>query len=106
MASSIKGKDPPFNSSIFDVNMIVWMDGVIFHLPSNNKDDLRVFNLTFLLTNNLTHKIGMLATKNNKFLNIEIEDDSKIVIYYYNKKNSIPSSTMLLIEDVWKLFHL
>ena len=43
---------------------------------------------------------SVLAAKNNGFLNLEIEDDSKIVIDCYNKKINIPSSIMLLIEDI------
>ena len=37
------------------------------------------------------------------FLNLETEDDSKIVINYYNKKINIPSSILLLMGDVWNL---
>ena len=34
---------------------------------------------------------------------LEIEGDSKIVIDCYNKRINIPSSIMLLMEDIWKL---
>lgn len=37
--------------------------------------------------------------------NLEIEDDSKIEIDYYNKKINIPSSILLLMEDIGKLSH-
>ena len=37
------------------------------------------------------------------FWNLETEDDSKIVINYYNKKINIPRSILLLMEDVWNL---
>ena len=42
----------------------------------------------------------MLATKNNRFLNLEIEGDLKIVIDCYNKRNNILNSIMLLIKDI------
>ena len=46
---------------------------------------------------------GMLAAKRNSFLNLEIEGDSKIVIDCYNKMINIPSSILLLMEDIWNL---
>ena len=52
----------------------------------------------------MTLRYDMLAAKKNEFLNLDIEGDSKIVINCYNKKNVIPSSIMLLMEDIWKLF--
>ena len=45
----------------------------------------------------------ILTVKNNSFLNLEIEGDSRIIIDYYNKKSNIPSSIMLLMKDIWKL---
>ena len=42
----------------------------------------------------------MLTVKNNKFLNLEINNDLRIVIDYYNKKNNIYNSIMLLIDDI------
>ena len=46
----------------------------------------------------------ILAAKNKGYSNIEIEGDSKIVIDCYNKIINIPSSIMLVMEDIWKLF--
>lgn len=37
--------------------------------------------------------------------NLEIEDDSKIEIDYYNKKIDIPNSILLLMENIRKLSH-
>ena len=51
----------------------------------------------------MTSRDGVLNTKNNGFLNLDIEGDSKVVIDGYNKKSNIPSSIMLLMEDVWKI---
>ena len=42
----------------------------------------------------------MLTVKNNKFLNLEINNDLRIVIDYYNKKNNIYNSILLLIDDI------
>ena len=39
----------------------------------------------------------MLAVKRNGFLNLEIEDDSEIVMDCYNKKINIPNSILSLI---------
>ena len=46
----------------------------------------------------------ILVAKNNDFLSLEIEDDSKIVIEYFNKIIGIPCSIKILMEDIWKLF--
>ena len=43
---------------------------------------------------------GVLATRLNGFFNLEIEGDSKVIIDYYNKKSSLPSSIILLMEDI------
>ena len=38
------------------------------------------------------------------FINSEIEErDSKVIIHCYNRKNGLPSSIILRIEDIWKL---
>ena len=41
---------------------------------------------------------GILAAKNNGFLSLEIEGDSKIVIDCYNKRISVPCSIEKQIE--------
>lgn len=43
------------------------------------------------------------ASKCNDILNLEIEVDSKVVIDCKNRKSSIPSSFILLMDDIWKL---
>ena len=45
----------------------------------------------------------ILVAKNKGYSNLDIKGDSKIVIHYYNKRINIPSSIMLLMEDIWKL---
>ena len=45
----------------------------------------------------------VLATRDNGFSNLEIEGDSKIVIDCFNRKSSLPSSIILLMEDVWRI---
>lgn len=42
----------------------------------------------------------MSAAKNNEFLNLKNEGDSKIVFNSYNKNSNIHNSIMLLIEDI------
>ena len=46
---------------------------------------------------------GILAIKNNDFLNLEFEGDSKIAIDFCNKRISIMCYIRLLMEDIWKL---
>ena len=45
------------------------------------------------------------SCQEKSFLNLEIDGDSKIVIDCYNKKINIPSSILLLMEDIWNLLH-
>ena len=47
----------------------------------------------------------VLLQKTKGFLNLEIEDDSKVIIDYYNKNCSLPSSIILVMEDIQKLSH-
>ena len=51
----------------------------------------------------MTLRDGILATKNKDLLVLEMEGDSKVVIDCYNKKINIPSSIVLLMEDIWKV---
>ena len=43
----------------------------------------------------MTLRDDMLAAKNNKFLNLEIDGDSKIVINCYNKKKKVIFQVLL-----------
>ena len=63
----------------------------------------RICNVSIIITKCMILRNDVLATKNSKFLNQEIKDDSKIVIDYYNKKSNIPKSIMLFMKDIWKL---
>ena len=40
---------------------------------------------------------GVLAARYNGFPDLEIEGDSKVIIDYYNKRSSLPSSIILLM---------
>ena len=42
----------------------------------------------------------ILVVKNNRFFNPLIKGDSRIAINCYNKKNNIPNSIMLLMQDI------
>ena len=48
----------------------------------------------------MTLRDDISVIKNNEFLNLEIEGDSKIIIDCNNKKNNIHSSIMLLMKDI------
>ena len=39
----------------------------------------------------------------NDFTNLDIEEDSKVIIDCYNRRSSLPNSIILLIEDIWRL---
>ena len=60
-------------------------------------------NVLIIIIKCMTLRDDILAIKNNKFLNLEIEGDLKIVIDCYNKKSNIPRSIILLMDDIWKL---
>ena len=44
---------------------------------------------SIIVTKCMTLRDGILAAKNNRFLNLKIEGDSKIMIDYYSKRISI-----------------
>ena len=60
-------------------------------------------NSSIIVIECMALKDYMLAVKRNGFLNLEIEDDSEIVIDCYNKKINIHNSILSLIEDIWNL---
>ena len=60
-------------------------------------------NVSIIITECKDSIDGVLVSKNNEFLNLEIEGDSKVVLNSYNKKSNVPSYIMLLIEDIWKI---
>ena len=45
----------------------------------------------------------VLAARLNGFFNLEIKEDFKIIINYYNKKSTLSSLIILLMEDIWGL---
>lgn len=45
----------------------------------------------------------ILVARDNGFLDLEIEGDSKVVVDCYNKKSRLPSSIMILMVDVWRV---
>ena len=57
-------------------------------------------NASIIIVACMTFRDSVLAAKNNGLLNVEIEGDLKVVIDSYNKKINIPSSLMLLMEDI------
>ena len=60
-------------------------------------------NVSIIIAECMAFRDGVLAAKNNGFLNLEIKGDSKVVIDSCNKKSNISSSIMLLTEDIWKI---
>lgn len=51
----------------------------------------------------LSLKNGILVAKSKGYSNLEMEGDSKVIIDCYNKRIAIPSSIMILKEDIWIL---
>ena len=48
---------------------------------------------------------GFQVATYNGFLNLEIEGHFKVIIDCYIKKGCPPSSILLLMEDIWRLYH-
>ena len=59
-----------------------------------------ISNASIIITEYMTLRDDISVIKNNEFLNLEIEGDSKIIIDCNNKKNNIHSSIMLLMKDI------
>ena len=59
-----------------------------------------VTNASMIIAGCTALRDGVLIAKNNAFLDLEIEGDSKVIIDCYNKKNNLPSSIILLMEDI------
>ena len=59
-------------------------------------------NASKIIAECMVLKDGVLVAKNNGFLDIEIEGNCKVIINYtYNKKKSnLPSSIILLMNDI------
>ena len=60
-------------------------------------------NVSIIIAQCVALRDDILVAIYNGFTNLEIEGDSKVIIDYYNRRNSSPSSIMLLMEDIWKL---
>ena len=60
-------------------------------------------NTSLIIAKCIALRDGVLAAKNNGFLDLEIEKDSKVFINYYNKKYNFPGLIILLMEDIKKL---
>ena len=59
-----------------------------------------ISNASIIITEYMTLRDDISVIKNNEFLNLEIEGDSKIIIDCNYKKNNIHSSIMLLMKDI------
>ena len=57
------------------------------------------------LLKKIMQELKRFSSKNNGFLRLEIEGDSKIVIDSYNKRISVPCLIKILIKNIWKLSH-
>ena len=54
----------------------------------------------------MTLRDGILAIKNNGFLRLEMEGDSKIVIDCFNKRIDVRCSIRILMVDIWKYMRI
>ena len=59
-----------------------------------------ISNTSIIIAEYMTLRDDISVIKNNEFLNLEIEGNSKIIIDCNNKKNNIHSSIMLLMKDI------
>ena len=62
-------------------------------------------NVSIIIVKSMVLIDGVLAAKNNEFLNLEIECYLKVKINYYKKKSIILNYIILLMKDVWKWTH-
>ena len=57
-------------------------------------------NTSIIIVEYMTSINVVQATKNNEFLNLKIEDNSKIVISCCNKKSNTLTSIMSIMKDI------
>ena len=60
-------------------------------------------NASITIIECMTLTDDILAVKNNGFLSLQIESESKIVIYCFNKRINISCSIWIFMKDIWKL---
>ena len=60
-------------------------------------------NSSIIIAEHMALRDDVLVVKNNGFLELDIERDSKVIIDCYSKKKNISSSIILLMKDIWKL---
>ena len=89
-------------SRVQNISALGWVirdsNGIIKMAACNH-----IGNSSIIVVECMALRDGMLAAKKKCFLNLDIEGDSKIVIDCYNKNINIPSSILLLMEDIWNL---
>ena len=78
---------------IRDTNGFIKMTGSI-HLD----------NASIITVECVALRYGVLAAILNGFFNLEIERDSKVIIYCYKKKSNLPSSIILIIYDILRTY--
>lgn len=62
-----------------------------------------ISNILIIITKYMVLRDDMLTAKNNRFANLKIEGDLKLLKIVIIKKSNIFNFIMLLIENIWKL---
>ena len=60
-------------------------------------------NASIIIAECIALRDGVLVAKHNGFVDLKIKGNSEVIIDCYNTKRKLPSSIILLIEDIWKL---
>ena len=88
---------------IKDVNVLGWIiidsNETIKMAGNKHLDNASIINVECMTLRNC-----VLAKRDNCFVNLEIEGNSKVLIYCYNKKISLLNSIILLMKDVWRIY--
>lgn len=78
------------------------MDNVSKYMTLDNVLISKISNVLIIITRYVTLRYNILTIESNEFLNIKIEDDSKMVIDCYHRKINIPNS-IIINEEYLKI---
>ena len=78
------------------------IDNASKYMTLDNVLITKISNVLIIITRYVTLRYNILTIESNEFLNIKIEDDSKIVIDCYHRKINIPNS-IIINEEYLKI---
>ena len=78
------------------------IDNASKYMTLDNVLITKISNVLIIITRYVTLRYNILTIESNEFLNIKIEDDSKMVIDCYHRKINIPNS-IIINEEYLKI---